>query len=402
MTAGSGILHIERPPEQLIASGGPVPRDSAVGEPPGGREVGRPPLPGPRGRGHRCCSPHPTAGHWSGSSPATWPGQHGPGSTHTPISLVHATVQPGAELVLPWPSRFNALVYVLSGDGTVGPDARPIHSGQLVVHGPGDAIAIRADQVQESRHPALEVLILGGQPIRRAGGGPRAVRHEHPGRVGPGLRGLPGRSPGHRSGRPHRQRVSRPGGATRAWSPDDIGDQTGRVALVTGANSGIGFETARALADHGAHVVLACRNPEKARGAADELENDLDRSSIELLTLDLSDLVSVRRAAEQFRGRARPPRPPHQQRRRHGDPLPADGRRLRAPDGHQPPGPLRPDRPAARPAPHLGPARVVTVSSLMHRIGPHRLRRRGRAARSATPGRTTGTPSWPTSSSPPS
>jgi NAD(P)-dependent dehydrogenase (short-subunit alcohol dehydrogenase family) len=84
------------------------------------------------------------------------------------------------------------------------------------------------------------------------------------------------------------------------WSPDDIGDQTGRVALVTGANSGIGFETARTLADHGAHVVLACRDPAKAREAADAMERDLDRSSIELLTLDLSDLVAVRRAAEQF------------------------------------------------------------------------------------------------------
>jgi NAD(P)-dependent dehydrogenase (short-subunit alcohol dehydrogenase family) len=89
--------------------------------------------------------------------------------------------------------------------------------------------------------------------------------------------------------------------ADLAWSPDDIGDQTGRVALITGANSGIGFETARVLADHGAHVVMACRDPHKARLAADDLENDLDRSSIELLTLDLSDLVAVRRAAEQFR-----------------------------------------------------------------------------------------------------
>ena len=69
---------------------------------------------------------------------------------------------------------------------------------------------------------------------------------------------------------------------------------------MTGANSGIGFATARALADRGAHVVMACRNPEKARRAADVMESDLDRSSIELLTLDLADLVAVRRAAEQF------------------------------------------------------------------------------------------------------
>jgi NAD(P)-dependent dehydrogenase (short-subunit alcohol dehydrogenase family) len=88
--------------------------------------------------------------------------------------------------------------------------------------------------------------------------------------------------------------------ASEALSADQIGDLTGVVALVTGANSGIGFETTRALASHGAHVVMACRNEEKARRAADVLEKDLDRASLELLTLDLSDLVSVRQAAEEF------------------------------------------------------------------------------------------------------
>ena len=72
------------------------------------------------------------------------------------------------------------------------------------------------------------------------------------------------------------------------------------MALVTGANSGIGYETVRALADHGAHVVMACRNKEKAREARDKLEGELDRSSLELLPLDLADLDSVRRAAETF------------------------------------------------------------------------------------------------------
>jgi hypothetical protein len=92
-------------------------------------------------------------------------GHRGPGSTHTPISLVHATVQPGANLVLPWPREFNALVYALSGNGTIGSDGRPFHRGQLAVHGPGDALVLGADPAQESRHPALDVLVLGGLPI---------------------------------------------------------------------------------------------------------------------------------------------------------------------------------------------------------------------------------------------
>jgi protochlorophyllide reductase len=82
------------------------------------------------------------------------------------------------------------------------------------------------------------------------------------------------------------------------WSTSDIGDLTGRIALVTGANSGIGYETARALAEHGAHVILACRDDEKGRRARDKLESELERSSLELLHLDLADLYSVRTAAE--------------------------------------------------------------------------------------------------------
>jgi redox-sensitive bicupin YhaK (pirin superfamily) len=90
----------------------------------------------------------------------------GPGSTYTPMTMVHATVAPGAGMTLPWRTDFNALVYILAGTGTVGHERRPIRSGQLAVLGAGDEILVAADQTQESRSPSLEVLVLGGRPIR--------------------------------------------------------------------------------------------------------------------------------------------------------------------------------------------------------------------------------------------
>jgi redox-sensitive bicupin YhaK (pirin superfamily) len=93
-------------------------------------------------------------------------GQVGPGSTYTPMAMVHATVAPGATLDLPWRPDFNALVYVLSGAGSVGIDGAPVRTGQLVVLGPGDTITVNGAVHQESRTPALDVVILGGLPIR--------------------------------------------------------------------------------------------------------------------------------------------------------------------------------------------------------------------------------------------
>ena len=84
------------------------------------------------------------------------------------------------------------------------------------------------------------------------------------------------------------------------WSADELSDQTGRVAVVTGANSGIGFETARALADKGATVIMACRNLEKAKPKAEEIRAAHPGAKVEVMQLDLSNLASVERFSEAF------------------------------------------------------------------------------------------------------
>jgi len=86
-----------------------------------------------------------------------------------------------------------------------------------------------------------------------------------------------------------------------AWSESDIPDQTGRTAIVTGANSGIGFETARALAAKGARVVLACRSEDKGRDAERRVRSAVSNADARFEPLDLGSLASVRAFAEKFR-----------------------------------------------------------------------------------------------------
>lgn len=84
------------------------------------------------------------------------------------------------------------------------------------------------------------------------------------------------------------------------WSPADIGDLSSKIALVTGANSGLGYWTALHLARHGAHVVMACRSAPRAEAALADLTEAVPDGSFEILTLDLADISSVRSAAAAF------------------------------------------------------------------------------------------------------
>ena len=90
------------------------------------------------------------------------------------------------------------------------------------------------------------------------------------------------------------------------WTAADIPDQSGRTALVTGANSGLGLQTAKALATAGATVLLGCRDPKRASDAASEISAAAPEATVEVVELDLSDLASVERAAAEVSSRPEP------------------------------------------------------------------------------------------------
>jgi quercetin 2,3-dioxygenase len=165
MTAGSGILHIETPPEWLVTSGGlfhgiqlwvNLPREAKLTD--------------PRYQDIRSGAVTLLGGQEAGSLvrviAGSVAGHDGPGRTHTDMTLVHASIEPGARLELPWQVEHNALVYVLSGHGSVGVEGPAIHTGQSAVLGSGDYLTLSADPAQEARSPRLEVIVVGGRPIR--------------------------------------------------------------------------------------------------------------------------------------------------------------------------------------------------------------------------------------------
>jgi redox-sensitive bicupin YhaK (pirin superfamily) len=163
MTAGAGILHIETPPEALVMSGGLFHGIQLWVNLPANDKFTPPRYQSIEGRQVSLLSSE-DGGALVRVIAGDVAGYAGPGSTHTPISLVHATVSPGARLRLPWRADFNALVYVLAGRGRVGAEGRPISDGQLAVFGEGDHLTMAAE-AQDGRSPNMEMLVLGGRPI---------------------------------------------------------------------------------------------------------------------------------------------------------------------------------------------------------------------------------------------
>ncbi len=180
MTAGSGILHIERPPDELIDTGGLFHGIQLWVNLPASLKMTN-----PRYQDIEATAVSLLTNEHGDAVIRVIAGRlgdyGGPGDTHTPITLVHVSLLPGARLALPWNPAYNALTYVLAGQGTVGPQRRPIHDGQLAVHRDGDFVVIEADEHQDSRTSALEVLVLGGQPIREpvAAYGPFVMNTRH-------------------------------------------------------------------------------------------------------------------------------------------------------------------------------------------------------------------------------
>jgi redox-sensitive bicupin YhaK (pirin superfamily) len=165
MTSGRGILHIETPPEEDVVAGGlfhglqlwvNLPR-SEKWTPPRYQDL--------EGDAVTLLA-SPDGGALVRLIAGDLAGHAGPGSTHTPMTMVHATVAAGGRLVLPWPADFNALVYVLGGRGAVGEERHRVETGQLAVCGAGATIVVEAAPEQDSRTATLELIILGGRPIR--------------------------------------------------------------------------------------------------------------------------------------------------------------------------------------------------------------------------------------------
>lgn len=160
MTAGAGILHIETPPEELVVSGGLFHGIQLWVNLPSRSKMISPKYQNLDADLVTLLS-SPDGGALIRLIAGDLDGHRGPGSTQTPIVVAHATIAPGARLVLPWNPAFNALAYGLDGQGFVGDERHSFGLGNLAVFGSGDSITLQASDTSP-----LDVLLLGGQPLR--------------------------------------------------------------------------------------------------------------------------------------------------------------------------------------------------------------------------------------------
>lgn len=164
MTAGSGILHIERPPEELVVSGGLFHGIQLWVNLPA-RSKWLAPKYQDISSDRLALLRSPDGGALIRVIAGNIDGNEGPGSTHTPITMAHITVTPGARLALPLPVHQNGLVYVLGGAGLLSSQRYPIRTGQLAVLDDGDYFVVEGAVDTQSPAAQLDLIVLGGEPI---------------------------------------------------------------------------------------------------------------------------------------------------------------------------------------------------------------------------------------------
>ncbi|WP_373294962.1 pirin family protein [Streptomyces fuscichromogenes] len=164
MTAGSGIQHHESPSERLVMEGGAVQGVQLWVNLPSTLKMTAPRYQDIGGSrlslltsGDGGVLVRVIAGEIAG--------HRGPGVTHTPITLAHVSIAPGARLRVPWRPDFSAMAYVLSGRGTFGAERRPTVEGQIAYFGAGETLTVTAGDRQANRTGEMEVLLLGGLPL---------------------------------------------------------------------------------------------------------------------------------------------------------------------------------------------------------------------------------------------
>ena len=164
MTAGDGILHIETPPENLVMSGGTFHGVQLWINLPKAKKRIAPQYQDLQGRDSALVTTS-DGGALIRVLAGEVAGHKGPGISHTPLSITHVTVAPGAQADIPWREDFNALAYVLAGEGSVGPSGHPVQTGQMAVLIGGDTVRLRANEIQNGKDKNLEVFLIGGMPL---------------------------------------------------------------------------------------------------------------------------------------------------------------------------------------------------------------------------------------------